>query len=82
MSLAVCLQHAGTQHSPSRECQCLPRGVKKSVDEKRNPSTSPITSMLSRTEPNLHQLTTKSSPPIIPATAVKIRRTEREKRKF
>lgn len=70
------------QHSPSRGFPCLPRGVKKSIDEKRNPNTSPITNMLSRTEPNLHQLTTKSRPPIIPATAVKIRRTEREKIKF
>lgn len=68
--------------APSRGFQGLPKGVKKSVDEKRNPNTSPITNMLSRTEPNLHQLTTKSRPPRIPATAVKVRRTEREKRKF
>lgn len=36
----------------------------------------------SRTEPNLHQLATRKKPPITPATAVKIRRTEKEKGKF
>lgn len=66
----------------SRVFQCIPSGVKKTTDEKRNPSTSPIKYIQNRTDPNLHQLATRKSPPIIPATAVKIRRTEKEKGKF
>lgn len=81
-SVPVIQRWSITQSLCSRIFQYIPSGVKKTTDEKRNPSTSPISNIQSRTEPNLHQLATSKSPPIIPATAVKIRRTGKTRGKI
>lgn len=57
----------------------LPSGVKKVTDEMKKPSTSPTHSIQSMRIPNRHQAATKKIPPMLPAMAVRIRRTAQRK---
>ncbi len=53
----------------------LPSGVKKTMDEMRNPRMSPTTNTQAMTEPNRHQLITMATPPTTPISAVRANRT-------
>lgn len=53
----------------------LPTGVKKTMEEMRNPSMRPTTTTQDITEPKRHQLITRITPPTTPITAVSVRRT-------
>ncbi len=53
----------------------LPSGVKKTMDEMRNPRMSPTTNTQAMTEPNRHQLITMTTPPTTPISTVRANRT-------
>lgn len=53
----------------------LPSGVKKTMDEMKNPRMSPTTNTQAMTEPNRHQLITMATPPTTPISAVRANRT-------
>lgn len=59
----------------------LPSGVKKVTAETRNPSTRPTHSMQSVRTPNRHQAATRTMPPMLPAMAVRVRRTAQSREK-
>lgn len=59
-------------HEPVISCR-LPRGVKRTAEATRNPSINPTTMTQAMTEPNLHQLITRMTPPTTPITAHKAR---------
>lgn len=74
--MRIAIQEKVTQNTSSlRNTVRFPSGVKKVTDEMRKPSTSPTHSIHSMRIPNRHQAATKKIPPMLPATAVRIRRT-------
>lgn len=62
-------------------CLFLPSGVKKMMDATRKPRTRPMTTTQPITEPNRHQVITRTTPPTTPIRAVRANRTARTDRR-
>lgn len=61
-------------------CLVLPRGVKKMMEETRKPRMRPATITQAITEPNRHQVITRTTPPTTPIRTVRANRTARTDR--